>query len=91
MSLVIELGIPYCDILSQKEFEIELVDERTVGDAMDSFLEHFPKLVRKANERGFLRDGRLKAIYTQNGKLVSEGTEIGDGDYIKVIFPIAGG
>jgi sulfur carrier protein ThiS len=91
MKIMIELGIPYRDILLQKVFPIETTTESTIEEVMQSFLIAYPDLAVKSAERGYVKDGRLKAVYTLNDKLAPIEEEIKDGDRIRVITPIVGG
>ena len=91
MKLTLELGIPYRDILHQKVFPIETTTDSTIEEVMESFLISCPCLAEQAAERGYFKDGKLKAVYAQNGKLVPIMQKVEDGDWIKVIVPIVGG
>jgi molybdopterin converting factor small subunit len=89
--ITLELGIPYRDMLSKKEFTIRITKERTIEDVMEAFLASYPSIVEQSSKRGYYKDGKIKAVYTNNGRLVPIDEEIEDGDWIKVILPIVGG
>jgi molybdopterin converting factor small subunit len=91
MIVTVKFGIPYCDILSRREFTIEVTKEKTIREMIESFIELNCDFKKQVEARGYLTKGKLKAVYTQNGHLVSDEEKLEDGAIIEVIVPIMGG
>lgn len=91
MIITLKFGIPYSDILSRSKLSIEINNEKTIRNMMEFFLESNDDFKKQVEDRGYLVNGELKAIYTKNGRLVSYNEELNDGDVIEVIVPIVGG
>ncbi len=50
-----------------------------------------PSFAQQAEQRGYLIEGKLRAIYTKNKLIVDYEAQVEDGDVIRIMVPIVGG
>ena len=82
---------PYCDLIGQKEIEIELTtDELPFHDFLNLMCQHYPQLqkITVSKDPG---NTIPRVLFLINNKAVMKNIAIKDGIEIKVLFPLSGG
>jgi len=92
MSVTINFGVPYKNILSLKSVEIELdSDKASILNVMERFFKEYPEAKDKLAEKKFIKDDMIKALFVVKSDLVGIETVVADGSEIDVLIPMAGG